>query len=188
MPECKKNIFSNTGVEESALRLGMHWFIGSLAVFLVASVLAIIVIRVQVPVWPDLPPIPLTLWLSTGILVMSTFVMQKLKKGWNAIWLWGTIILVFLFLGLQIMAGIAWSEALHSFQQSEDIVAIARMALYVLIFLHGMHVVGGLVPLGLIATQKSYMKRQSLVPLLVLYWDFLCCIWILFFIVILVLQ
>lgn len=188
MLEAKKNVFSSGGVEESALRLGMRWFIGSLAVFLVASVLAIVVIRVQVPVWPDLPPIPHALWLSTAILVMSTFTMQKLKKGWSAIWLWGSIILVILFLGLQLMAGIAWSEALHSFQQSEDVVAIARMALYVLIFLHGLHVVGGLVPLGLIATHKSYLKRQTLVPLLVLYWDFICCIWILFFVVILVLQ
>ena len=184
----QKGVFSSGGMEESALRLGMRWFIVSLTVFLLASVVAIIVIRLQVSNWPDLPAIPQTLWWSTGVLLMSTIAMQKLKSGWNFSWLWVSMLLVFLFLGLQILAAVQWHTGLSTFQQSEEVVAIARMALYVLIFLHSMHVVGGLIPLGMIATHNGYVKHQALVPLLVVYWDFICAIWILFFIVILLVR
>ena len=184
----QKGVFSSGGMEESALRLGMRWFIVSLTVFLLASVVAIIVVRLQVPVWPDLPAIPQTLWWSTGVLMLSTIAMQKIKTKWNAPWLWMSLLLVLLFLALQIFAAMQWHQELVAFQQSEEVVAIARMALYVLIFLHSMHVVGGLVPLCMVATQKGYEKHRTYVPLLVVYWDFICSIWILFFIVILLIK
>ena len=160
----QKGVFSSGGMEESALRLGMRWFIVSLTVFLLASVVAIIVIRLQVPNWPDLPAIPQTLWWSTGVLLMSTIAMQKLKSGWNVSWLWVSMLLVFLFLGLQILAAVQWHTELGTFQQSEEVVAIARMALYVLIFLHSMHVVGGLIPLGMIATHNWVRETSSSRP------------------------
>jgi len=188
MLEQQKGVFSSGGSEESALRLGMRWFIGSLTVFLVASVVAIVVIRTQVENWPDLPPVPITLWWSTGFIVMSTIAMQKIKRVWNPAWMWASIVLILLFLLFQILAALQWHEALTTVGESDDVIAIARMALYVLIFLHGMHVVGGLVPLTLVSTRSGYDKHTSLIPLLVTYWDFICCIWILFFVVILLLR
>ena len=102
--------------------------------------------------------------------------------------MWASIVLILLFLVFQILAAVQWHEALTTVAESDEVVAIARMALYVLIFLHGMHVVGGLVPLTLVSTNSGYTKHNMLVPLLVSYWDFICCIWILFFIVILLLR
>jgi cytochrome c oxidase subunit 3 len=188
MLEQEKGVFSSGGLEESALRLGMRWFIVSLTVFLVASVVAIVVIRTQVDAWPELPPAPIALWWSTGFIVMSTVAMQKVKRVWNPTWMWATIVLILLFLLFQILAAVQWHETLTTVAESDEVVAIARMAMYVLIFLHGMHVVGGLVPLMLVSTRTGYRKHTSLVPLLVTYWDFICCIWILFFVVILLLR
>jgi len=188
MLENKKGVFSSDGMEDLALKMGMRWFISSLTVFLLASVVAIVVIRVQVPEWPDLPVIPGALWWSTGILLVSTMTLQKIKKQWSPKWFWISIIFIFAFLTLQVIAAMQWHQAIVSSGQSKDVAAIAKMALYVLIFLHGMHVVGGLVPLTLVATPSGYQRRKSLVPLFVTYWDFICCIWILFFIVILLLR
>jgi len=188
MLEQQKGVFSSGGSEESALRLGMRWFIGSLTVFLLASVVAIVVIRTQVETWPDLPTVPQTLWWSTCFIVMSTIAMQKTKRAWKPIWMWGSIVLILLFLLFQVLAALQWHEALTTVAESEEVVAIARMALYVLIFLHGMHVIGGLVPLALVSTRIGWGKHKLLVPLLVTYWDFICCIWILFFVVILLLR
>ena len=182
MFEQQKGVFSSGGLEESALRLGMRWFISSLTVFLLASVVAIIVIRTQIENWPDLPPIPSTLWWSTGVIVMSTIGMQKIKSVWNPMWMWASILCILLFLSLQILAALQWHQELATIEQSEEVVAIARMALYVLISLHGIHVIGGLVPLALVSTRSGYSNHKSLVPLLVTYWDFICCIWILFFV------
>jgi heme/copper-type cytochrome/quinol oxidase subunit 3 len=102
--------------------------------------------------------------------------------------MWASILFVLLFLALQILAAMQWDQELGAMQQSGEVVAIAKMALYVLIFLHGLHVVGGLVPLCMIATHTGFLKHQSLVPLLVVYWDFICAIWVLFFIVILLIR
>ena len=188
MLEQQKGVFSSGGLEESALRLGMRWFIGSLAVFLLASVIAIVVIRTQIENWPNLPPVPTSLWWSTGFIVTSTIAMQKIKRVWNPVWMWASIVLILLFLLFQILAALQWHEALSTVAESDEVVAIASMALYVLIFLHGMHVIGGLVPLALISTENGYSNHKQLVPLLVTYWDFICCVWILFFVVILLLR
>ncbi|MBC8202298.1 MAG: hypothetical protein H8E91_00555 [Planctomycetes bacterium] len=188
MQDQKKGVFSSGGSEESALRLGMRWFISSIAVFLLASVLAIVVIRTQVENWPQLPPVPSALWWSTGAILLSTIAMQKIKQEWHGVWMWSVSVLILTFLGLQVVAAMQWHHELTTVGQNENVVAIARMALYVLMFLHGMHVIGGLVPLGLVATRHGYAKHKTLVPLLVTYWDFICCIWILFFIVILFLR
>ncbi|MBT4584098.1 MAG: hypothetical protein HOC93_03350 [Phycisphaerae bacterium] len=188
MPSQSKGVFSDVGVADSALRLGMRWFICSLMVFLVASVIAITVVRAQVKEWPALPAIPSALWLSTAVLLLSTITLYMLKKTWSSMWYWISMVSIIAFLGLQIYASIQWHDSLTIAIQSKEVVAISQMSLYVLIFLHGLHVIGGIIPLGLIATQQGYEKRRQCIPHILRYWDFICCIWIFFFIVLLLLR
>ena len=188
MLQSNKGVFASSGMKESAMRLGMRWFIGSLTVFLLASVLAIVVIRLQVTQWPVLPPVPQSLWWSTGVLLLSTLALQKVKKEWNPLWVWLAILFGVFFLGLQLLAAMQWHQDLAAIGYTDEVVAIAQMALYVLIFLHGVHVIGGLFPLGFVITKHGYEKYKSVIPLLVTYWHFVFCIWIVFFTTILLLR
>ena len=92
---------------------------GSLAVFLLASVVAIVVIRTQIENWPNLPPVPTSLWWSTGFIVASTIAMQKIKRVWNPAWMWTSIVLILLFLLFQILAALQWHEALSTVAESD---------------------------------------------------------------------
>lgn len=188
--------------------LGMWLFLAALAVLFIAGMLAYIIVRVAGtfegthPVTGDIIPatapplhtlpVPLVLWLSTGAILISSYsihravenvVNERQDKFRQA--LIATLLLAVPFFlaqgaGLSTMLGRA----------AEGGTAL-QYAVFILIVIHALHVVGGLVPL-IVVTRAAHKGRydheyHSPVKSLALYWHFLDVVWLLMFATFLVL-
>ncbi len=187
--------------------LGMWIFLVALGVLFAASIVGYVVIRINAQQagepWPpagavDLPD---TLWLSTLIIIVSSVTMQAaleaVRRNWRRtlpIALIVTSLLGLLFLGLQVDA---WRDIdvpavapattpISAYEVSPE----ARTRFYYGMFiilsgLHALHVVGGLIPLGVVtvkALRGAYgSAKRSGVSYTTMYWHFLGAVWIVLF-------
>lgn len=169
----------------------MWLFLTALAVLFAAALLVVIVVRLQSDGWPDeLPPLPTTLWISTGILLASAVSMQwsliAIRSGRHrscVAALVTTLLLAIVFLVLQTMAWFEWTSSLD---QAGVLIAtnqLAQSTFLVLTGLHAAHIIGGLIPLGLIcwyAIIRSYSSQDHVaIRDTAMYWHFLDVVWIL---------
>ena len=175
---------------------GMMLFLASLTMLFAASMIGYVVIRLQL-LSPDRGPtpplhtitLPPFLWLSTFVIVVSSAVLhyagicvarerqQNFRRAMAV-----TAVLGFLFLIVQM-------PSLYELVQSQRAVAQANFRLYALIvglvILHGLHVIGGLIPLGVL-TANAFRGRYDHehhhpVALFAMYWHFLDVVWIVMF-------
>src|SRR5882672_2523998 len=66
-------------------KFGMRIFLVSLGMLFAASLLGYLIIRMKTAPWPqDLPRLPGALWISTAVLVTSSFTMQWALKAARA--------------------------------------------------------------------------------------------------------
>lgn len=176
-------------VELSTGKLGMRLLIASLAMLFAASITGYIVVRTRAEVWPPagMPALPSGLWLSTLLIVLSSATMawavagirrdlqRPLRLG---------LLLTFL-LGLAFLA----SQTVNWFGLvAADVRPGANLyafTFFVLTWLHALHVVGGLVPLGLV-TARAWRGGYTAgfhpgVEYTAMYWHFLDVVWLVLF-------
>ncbi len=188
--------------------LGMWLFLAALAVLFVGGMLAYIIVRISAtferinPVTGEvLPanapplhtlPVPMVLWLSTAAILLSSYtihraldnVIHERQNKFRQALIATLLLAVPFFLaqgaGLASMLGTA----------AEGGTAL-QYAVFVLIIIHALHLVGGLVPL-IVITRQAHAGRydheyHSPVKSLALYWHFLDAVWLLMFATFLVL-
>ena len=131
---------------------------------------------------------------SSVTMVFSLSAIQRGQKGKCARWLWATVAIGSLFLGIQVLE---YSKLmfldLHSVGVSANRHFLPSSSLFASCFFtmtgfHGAHVFAGVVLLTCIATQatrgKYSVSHHSPVELVGLYWHFVDLVWILLFTVV----
>jgi len=176
-------------------KFGMGLFLVSLGVLFAASIVGSIVIRVQLgQAWPkDLPRLPMLLWLSTLVLLVSSGTMQwalhsvrhDRQKSFRA----GMLITTYLAVAFLLSQTWCWLEWLGPVSQrwpDSDAYRFALAGFYVLTGVHALHVLGGLIPLVMVthrALRDGYSARfHPGVQYVAMYWHFLDAVWIVLFI------
>lgn len=171
----------------------MGLFLISLAMLFGASLLGYFIIRFQTQSWPtDLPSLPGVLWISTALLIVSSFTMQwslngirmdqlaQLRRGMAS-----TLGLGAAFLLLQVGAWITWLRPVIERWAESGEYRLALTGFYVLTGLHALHVVGGLIPMSIVtrrAWQDRYTAQQHAgVYYCAMYWHFLGVVWVVLF-------
>lgn len=165
----------------------MYIALASLGMLFLASLVAYFVTRAQSEVWrtTELPHLPLGLAGSTAILLLQAaslhYAERRLAKNdFDGLrralgWALGTA-LFFL-----IAQGFNWrSVALET--MAAPVQSLYAFTFYMLTVLHALHVLGGLVPLGIVMTRAGRNEysssRSEGVKLLRQYWDFLLVVWL----------
>lgn len=169
---------------------GVAWFLASLGMLFAASIIGYLAVRVPAAeAWGQgLPSLPQLLWASTGVLLVSSATMHAAlvgaRRGAQGQLRWGlylTDALGVVFLVLQV---VAWGQ-LYERAGAPALKTLYGMTFYFLTVLHALHVIGGLVPLG-ITTYKAqrgrYGPEQSQgVLMCAMYWHFLDVVWLILF-------
>ena len=179
-------------VQPAAGVLGMKLFLLSLSMLFGASIVGVLVVRSRAQQWPppDSPGLPMTLWLSTVLLIVSSFTISRALKAIRrddraglSRWLLLTTALGLCFLLSQ---GVSWIQLTGLGLLPHD--SLFAFVFYVLTALHGLHVVGGLIPLGITterASRRTYTAASHAgVVYISMYWHFLDVVWVILFILI----
>ncbi|HUK14494.1 MAG TPA: heme-copper oxidase subunit III [Thermoanaerobaculaceae bacterium] len=170
-------------------RLGIKLMVLALSMLFAASMLGYLIIRSRASAWPPpgMPRLPGALWISTAIILVSSATMQgavrAARSGLTRALKWRLLLTT--VLGLAFLT----SQTLNWF----SLVAVkvtARVNLYGFTFylltgLHAAHVVGGLIPLGVVTT-RAWRGRYSAefhpgVEYCKIYWHFLAVVWLVMF-------
>jgi len=169
--------------------MGMKILILALSMLFGASIFGYLVIRNRAEVWPPpgVPRLPATLWVSTLIIVISSFTMQSALRAARA----DRQAALRTGLALTTLLGGAFllSQTLNWFALvAANLTAKTNLygfTFYMLTGLHAAHVVGGLVPLAVI-TMRAFAGRYSAaahegVAYTAVYWHFLGGVWVILF-------
>ena len=172
--------------------LGMTIFLVSLSVLFAASVVGYLMVRLHSTQWvpPGTAPLPIGLWASTLLLLLSSVTMHGavlfIRGGKREIatrLLVATFALGLAFLGMQIFNW--WRMvAVDAVLATKSLYAFT---FYMLTGLHALHVIGGLIPLA----RTSWRARKGAyswadfqgIRLMAMYWHFLDAVWIVLFVV-----
>jgi cytochrome c oxidase subunit 3 len=130
------------------------------------------------------PPVPRLLWVNTGILILSSVALQcavsaarKAQAGTMRLALVTGGLTALVFLAGQLLA---WRElSAEGFLLDTN---PANSFFYLLTGMHGLHIVGGLIALG-VTTARAFAdeytdRMRSAVELCAMYWHFLLFIWL----------
>ena len=179
----------------AAGKIGMVLFLMALGVLFSASMAGYLVVRTRAAAWPPpgSPRLPGGLWISTLILLLSSATIhlaggfaREGKKGPLRNWLLVTAGLGTAFLVSQILN---WSH-LVNVQHLPARANLYAFTFYMLSGLHGAHVLGGLVPLGITAARAQQGRYTAAdhagVSYLSMYWHFLDVVWLVMFVVLMI--
>lgn len=168
---------------------GLAIFLVSLAVLFLASLVAYAVIRLQADVWPPpgLPPLPRTFLLSTGLILVGSVTIQAALSfaRANRRWALRAALLATTLLGAAFLVSqsVGWSELVVS--HTTPTAHLYGWLFYFLTGLHALHVIGGLIPLGVVTVNSFYDRysplSHSAVRFCTMYWHFLGVVWITLF-------
>lgn len=168
-------------------QLGMILFLASLGVLFAATIIAYVVTRMNNPVWrtAEMPGLPWGLWGTTAVMFAQGASMSWATRAIRAnkqlaleraLW-WS------LGLGVLFIAG----QALNWHEMQATRLGQASKNLYVFTFymltgVHALHILGGLVPLGIVlqrTRQREYSSsRHEGVKFCAQYWHFLGVVWL----------
>ena len=193
----------------------MWLLLAALAMLFVASLLGYVLISVAQrqpqPVMRDgqivyvdrqVPPIklPHLLWLSTAVMILSSVTVhraldavQRERQLWFRRWILLTLALAIAFIVVQapsLYLMINQHFASLPARPSIDEPASAQLGLIVaLIVIHALHVLGGVIPLAIVA-RRSHAGRydhesHGPVKYIAMYWHFLDIVWLVMFAVLL---
>lgn len=176
----------------SAGTLLMTLLLASLGMLFGASIVAYLVIRLGKTNWPppgapDLPPL---LWISTAIILISSATMHLglsgAKRGVKGLARGGLAATAALGVAFLVCQLISWLPIMRYYGQSIEIKEpLFTGMFFFLTGLHGLHVIGGLIPavwltLAAFAGRLS-PDRSEPVSWLTMYWHFLDVVWIVLF-------
>ncbi|MFM7050582.1 MAG: heme-copper oxidase subunit III [Planctomycetota bacterium] len=178
--------FDDPTARFAAGRFGMWIFLVVLAVVFASTLLGYIVVRVdngQAFIPANAPPPPGILLVSTAVLIVSSWTMQRAlrfgrtgdpRQGGMMV---ATSALALVFLGVQL---VAWAQLYEQNLAISD--NLYAWTFYVLTALHAAHVVGGLPPLAITtwrASQGRYGPDDHRgITYCAMYWHFLDGAWI----------
>lgn len=182
----------------------MTLFLTSLGILFAASTLIYLIMRARAEQWPPpgAPELPAILWVSTGIILLSSVTIHLALRairnnapGLMRAMLVITTLLAVAFVGSQVAA---WYNTEHvhlttpaageikAYETSPEM----QLRFYVMLFwfltiLHGAHVVGGIVPL-IITTRQAFIGRYTPkyhpgLSYTTMYWHFLDVVWLILF-------
>ncbi|MEE2658460.1 MAG: cytochrome c oxidase subunit 3 [Candidatus Latescibacterota bacterium] len=169
-------------------RLGLRLFLLSLTVFFAASMVAFTAIRLTKPDKVDSIRVPPVMWLSTVILLLAGMAMEGSAQYARTarqpeVNRWLKIAMGFgvVFLAVQSLAMARLLE-LHTISLTQDAIVGLHGVTFVLILIHAIHVVGGIVPLGML-TARAHSDTLTLdclphVRSVATYWHFLEVVWV----------
>jgi cytochrome c oxidase subunit 3 len=167
----------------------MAVLLASLTMLFAAGVVGYLVIRARAEAWPPpgVPSLPGGLWLSTVLILLSSATLhwavdgirhddrRALRMGLTA-----TAVLGLAFLASQTLSWFALVAA-----EGRPQANLYAFTFFVLTVLHALHVVGGLVPLGLVtarAWRGAYTReRHAGVEYTAIYWHYLGGVWLVLF-------
>jgi cytochrome c oxidase subunit 3 len=203
--------FDDPREAEAAARFGMWLFLISLAALFAASLLGYVVMYVQLSQsgqWPrDLPGVPGGLVLSTLLLVVTSIAVERAARdafrmafgsvapseaettaGVDRVRRDLTIssLLGAAFLFLQAFAWISWLVGVGDRLDGVTTYRFALTGFWVLTGIHALHVLGGILPLGLETwlawrRPKTDMNRAGSIRFTAMYWHFLGVVWVLLY-------
>lgn len=180
--------------------MGMWLLLLALGLLFASGLIGYLVMRIELRRgWPDLPPLPRGLWLSTAVLIISSGTMQlavmaarQHRTVTTRLAMTLTIALGMAFLGLQAVCWIQWLGELHEHWSQESEFRFALAAFYVFTGLHAAHVIGGLVPMIIVTARlrslpaSEHGHSSSTLPgagveYCAMYWHFLDAVWLVLF-------
>ena len=189
-----KNPFRDEASRQIAGRFGMWLLLLSLGMFFGASLVGFLVMRIQLrDVWPSgLVTLPRGLWISTILLVTSSGKMhlallgaKRGRRGLLSIMLLATFALGCAFLVSQVQCWLVALAQLQTLWLESESYRFAVTSFYVFSGVHGLHVVGGLLPMSVVtnrAMRGGYSpQRHAGVSYTAMYWHFLDGVWIALF-------
>lgn len=175
--------------------LGMRIFLATLGMLFVASLFGYVIIRTRAPEWPPagMPPLPPGLWVATAVIVACSatihLALASIRLGQTSKasrWLAATFVLGIVFLVLQ---AFNWA-ALVGANVTATTKNLYAFTFYMLTGLHAAHVVGGLIPLGIVLARTVRGKYGSGwhagIRYCAMYWHFLDAVWIVLFAVLVI--
>jgi cytochrome c oxidase subunit 3 len=175
-------------------RLGMRLMVLALSMLFAASIVGYLLIRFRATTWPPpgMPSLPHGLWISTLIIAISSVAMQAAVRAARGgrrqalqAWMLITTVLGVAFLVSQTLNWFALVAA-HLTAKTN----LYGFTFYLLTGLHAVHVMGGLIPLGVV-TSRAWRGRYSAafhpgVEYCAIYWHFLAVVWLVLFVVLMV--
>ena len=167
-------------------RFGMWLFLASLAMLFGGSLVGFVVIRLQAPEWPPpgSPGLPTSFWLSTALLAIVSSLLVAAERAIDG----GRQSLLTRFLTAAAAVGVAfvlsqvsgWARLAEASDLPQN--NLYLFGVYVLSFLHVLHVVGGLVPLVWVALRSRSGRYTAAdheaVTDVAMYWHFLGIVWV----------
>jgi cytochrome c oxidase subunit 3 len=169
--------------------LGVALLILSLSVLFIASMIAYLVIRARAQVWPppDMPRLPAGLWVSTIILLTSSgtvhWALRSVRLDRQGAFRVAMLLTTLLGIAFLVSQTINWIALIQAHVTPR--LNLYAFSFFVLTALHGLHVIGGLVPL-VVVTRRSFQGRYSStfyagVRYCTMYWHFLDVVWLVMF-------
>jgi cytochrome c oxidase subunit 3 len=188
--------FDNSSDQFRAGRLGMWLLLLALGLLFASGLVGYLVMRIELRRgWPELPPLPRGLWISTAMLIVSSGSMQwavlevrRQRALMARLAMMLTIALGVAFLGLQAVCWIQWYGELIDHWSPEEAFRFALAAFYVFTGLHAAHVIGGLVPMIMVTARLRAPSAATLpvagagVEYCAMYWHFLDAVWVALFV------
>ena len=168
----------------------MILFLGSVVMLFGATILGLLAIRLDSSTWPEnLPHLPGVVWTSTVILCLSSVttmqwavVASRHGRPRSTRWAVGLTLLLGLgFLYFQTLAWIEWNDAIRIMIDEAQAAQLALTGFNVLTAIHAAHVIGGLIPLIVIAWGSSSSPGDQTVQGIhytAMYWHCLDAIWL----------
>lgn len=167
-------------------RFGMWLFLVSLAMLFGGSLVGFIVIRLRASEWPPAgsPGLPREFWISTVLLVLISVLLVAAERAANqgasshlSRMLTAAAVLGVAFVLSQVSGWVRMAGASELPQNN-----LYLFGVYVLSFLHVLHVVGGLIPLVWVALRSKAGRYTATdheaVTNVAMYWHFLGIVWL----------
>jgi cytochrome c oxidase subunit 3 len=175
-------------------KLGMKLLLASLSVLFASSIAGYLVVRVRAPAWPPpgMPHLPSGLWISTILILASSAgiesALRAARGGRRERLQRMTLVTAIIGLAFLISQTINWWGLITAKMTASA--NLYAFTFYMLTGLHAAHVIGGLIPLGIV-TRNSYAGRYSAeqsdgVLFCRMYWHFLAVVWIVMFVLLIV--
>jgi heme/copper-type cytochrome/quinol oxidase subunit 3 len=168
--------------------MGITWFLASLSMLFVGSLVAVVWVRIAADQWPPAgaPALPRLLWLSTALLIGCSVTIHRAlgairrgdRQGLQRR-LISTACLATLFLTSQ---AVGWYQFFDAAVFESHLYGFS---FYVLTGLHAAHVIGGIVALAVVLVMTyrgSYTwAHYPGIRNTAIYWHFLDAVWLVLF-------
>lgn len=164
----------------------MKLFLMSLTFLFATTMVGYLILRFKAPAWPPpgWPGLPWTLWISSALVLAVSAALVTAARACRGANLPGAVRslviaggLAIAFLGAQTLS---WAQLLSAGAPPQA--GLTAWTFYVLTFLHALHVIGGLIPLG-ITIERARRGRYTAedhegVELVGMYFHFLAGVWL----------